>query len=67
MDDRSLARYFADLAETLLAVNGVGQTMNMLVNAAVEPVDGAEHASLSHMRGRARTAPSRCSWSPPSG
>jgi hypothetical protein len=53
MDDRSLARYFADLAETLLAVTGVTQTMNVLVNAAVEAVDGADHASLSHMRGRA--------------
>jgi GAF domain-containing protein len=53
MDDRSLARYFADLAETLLSVRGVSETMDVLVDAAVEVVDGADHASLSHMRGRA--------------
>jgi transcriptional regulator with GAF, ATPase, and Fis domain len=53
MDDRSLARYFAGLAETLLSVRGVTETMEVLVDAAVEVVDGADHASLSHIRGRA--------------
>ena len=53
MEDRSLARYFADLAERLLDVDDVTETMKTLVVAAVDVVDGAEHASISHMRGRA--------------
>lgn len=53
MDDRALARYFADLAETLLSVRGVTETMDVLVDAAVEVVDGADHVSISHIRGRA--------------
>jgi transcriptional regulator with GAF, ATPase, and Fis domain len=53
MDDRSVARYFADLAETLLAVSGVEETMKVLVGAAAEVVDGAQHVSISHMQGRA--------------
>ena len=53
MDDRALARYFADLAETLLSVTGVAATMKVLVDAAAEVVGGTEHASISHMQGRA--------------
>jgi hypothetical protein len=53
MEDRSLARYFADLSETLLAVRGVTETMKVLVDAAADVVEGVAHASISHMRGRA--------------
>jgi GAF domain-containing protein len=53
MEDRSLARYFADLSETLLGVRGVTETMKVLVDAAADVVEGVAHASISHMRGRA--------------
>lgn len=52
MDDHSLAGYFADLARRLLEVDGVQETMDVLVGSAVEAVDGCDHASLSHLRGR---------------
>lgn len=52
MDDHALAGYFADLARRLLEVDGVQETMDLLVLAAVDAVDACEHASISHQRGR---------------
>lgn len=52
MDDRSLAGYFAELSRRLVAVDDVRETMALLVGAAVEAVEGCDHASLSHMRGK---------------
>ena len=40
MDDRALARYFADLAETLLSVTGVAATMKVLAEVARRLVEG---------------------------
>jgi GAF domain-containing protein len=53
MDDHALARYFADLARNLLSVGGVQETMDLLVASAVEVVEACDHASISHMKGRA--------------
>jgi GAF domain-containing protein len=52
MDERNLAQYFADLSRRLLEVEGVRETMLVLVNAAVESVEGCDHASISHLQGR---------------
>ena len=52
-DDRALTRYFAELAGRLLAVEGVQETMEVIVAAAVEAIDGCEHASLSYRKGGA--------------
>ncbi|HEX7133713.1 MAG TPA: GAF and ANTAR domain-containing protein [Iamia sp.] len=51
MDDRDLVRYFADLARRLMAEESVEATMRLIVEAAVELIDGCDHASISHMRG----------------
>src|SRR4051794_20424576 len=51
MEDQSLAQYFAELSRRLLEVEGVQETMRVLVGAAVE-VGGCDHASISHMRGK---------------
>ena len=51
MEDRELVEYFADLARKLAVIDGVEQTMAVIVNAAVELV-GCDHASLSHMRNK---------------
>lgn len=52
-EDRTLTRYFAELAGRLLAVEGVQETMTVIVAAAVEAVDGCDHASLSYTKGSA--------------
>lgn len=51
MDDRDLVRYFADLARRLMGEEGVEATMQVIVDATVELVEGCDHASISHMRG----------------
>jgi GAF domain-containing protein len=45
-----LAQYFADFATTLLAVRTVDATRAVIVLAAVEAIDGCDHASLSHQQ-----------------
>lgn len=52
VDDRELVRYFADLAGRLMAVDTVDETMRIIVDAAVELIDGCDHASISHLRGQ---------------
>jgi transcriptional regulator with GAF, ATPase, and Fis domain len=52
VDDRELLDYFADLARRLMAEQSVDATMRLIVAAAVELIDGCDHASLSHMRGK---------------
>jgi transcriptional regulator with GAF, ATPase, and Fis domain len=52
-EDPSLTRYFAELAGRLLAVEGVQETMAVIVAAAVEAIDGCDHASLSYKKGAA--------------
>lgn len=52
MDDRELIRYFADLAGRLMVQGSVQETMGSIVAAAVEVVEGCDHASISHMRGQ---------------
>ena len=51
MDDHELVRYFADLARRLMAEATVEATMQVIVDAAVELIEGCDHASISHMRG----------------
>jgi GAF domain-containing protein len=51
VDDGTLAGYFAELSRRLLAVEGVDETMRLLVDSAVEAIDGCDHASISHLRG----------------
>lgn len=51
VDDAELVRYFADLAGRLMAVDTVDGTMRGIVDAAVELIEGCDHASISHMRG----------------
>lgn len=52
VDDRDLVRYFADLARRLMAEETVEATMQVIVDAAVELIEGCDHASISHMRGQ---------------
>lgn len=52
MDDGPLIRYFADLARRLMTEESVDATMRVIVDAAVEVIDGCHHASISHIRGR---------------
>jgi hypothetical protein len=52
-EDRELTQYFAELAGRLLAVESVQETMEVIVAAAVEAVDGCDHASLSYRKGGA--------------
>lgn len=52
VDDRELVQYFAELARRLMAEESVETTMQVIVDAAVELVEGCDHASISHMRGR---------------
>lgn len=51
MDEGELLEYFADLARRLMAERTVDATMRLIVDAAVELIDGCDHASLSHLRG----------------
>jgi transcriptional regulator with GAF, ATPase, and Fis domain len=52
VDDRELVRYFAALARRLMAEETVEDTMQVIVDAAVELIDDCDHASISHMRGQ---------------
>lgn len=52
MDDHDLVQYFADLAGRLMGEGSVDGTMDVIVQSAVEVVDGCDHASISRMRGR---------------
>jgi hypothetical protein len=59
MDDRTLVDYFAQLARRLVAIDGVDETMAVVVEAAVELIDGCDHVSLSFLRrGELRSASS---------
>jgi GAF domain-containing protein len=52
VDDRELVRYFADLARRLMAEETVSDTMQVIVDAAVELIPDCDHCSISHMRGK---------------
>jgi len=52
VEEQSVAQYFAELSRRLLEVEGVQETMRVLVGAAVEAVSGCDHASISHLQGK---------------
>ena len=52
MNHDALVRYFADLATRLMAARTVEGTMRIIVDSAVEVIDGCDHCSISHIRGR---------------
>jgi GAF domain-containing protein len=59
VDDRELVRYFADLAGRLMAVDTVEATMRIIVDASVDLIDDCDHASISHIKGKALVSASR--------
>lgn len=57
----SLSRRIAELARTLQAEEGSGDTMDLAVTLAVEVVDGAQDAAISLVRGRIVETPASTS------